>query len=81
MMYKTSPIEKRLDLFRKSVKGMEPAIINEFLTYANLQEYVIFNKITILCFEYLDILNMPKYNYQYTEKKYKEFCFIAKEIT
>ena len=80
LLYGTSPIEKRWDLFLKSVKGMGPATISELLTYSNPQEYVIFNKTTILCFGYLDIPDMPKYNYQYTGKKYKEVCTIAKEI-
>lgn len=48
--------------------------------YANPQEYVIFNKTTILCYGYLDIPDMPKYNYQYTGKKYAEVCAIAKKI-
>ena len=80
LLYGTNPIEKRWDLFLKSVKGMGPATISELLTYANPQEYVIFNKATILCFGYLDIPDMPKYNYQYTGKKYMEVCTIAKEI-
>lgn len=80
LLYGTVPIEKRWDTFLKSVKGMGPATISELLTYANPQEYVIFNKTTILCFGYLDIPDMPKYNYQYTGKKYIEVCTIAKEI-
>ena len=59
---------------------MGPATISELLTYANPQEYVIFNKTTILCYGYLDIPDMPKYNYQYTGKKYAEVCAIAKKI-
>ena len=58
----------------------ENATISELLTYANPQEYVIFNKTTILCYGYLDIPDMPKYNYQYTGKKYAEVCDIAKQI-
>lgn len=80
LLYGTSPVEKRWDLFLKSVKGMGPATISELLTYVNPQEYVIFNKTTILCFGYLDIPDMPKYNYQYTGKKYMEVCAIAKAI-
>ena len=80
LLYGINPIEKRWDIFLKSVKGMGPATISELLTYANPQEYVIFNKTTILCFGYLDISDMPKYNYQYTGKKYMEVCTIAKEI-
>lgn len=80
LLYGTSPIDKRWDVFLKTIKGMGPATISELLTYANPQEYVIFNKTTILCFGYLDIPDMPKYNYQYTGKKYVEVCSIAKGI-
>ena len=80
LFYGINPIEKRWDIFLNSVKGMGPATISVLLTYANPQEYVIFNKTTILCFGYLDISDMPKYNYQYTGKKYMEVCTIAKEI-
>ena len=65
----------------KSVKGMGPATISELLTYANPQEYAIFNRTTILSYSYLEISDMPKYNYQYTGKKYVEVCKVAKKIS
>lgn len=80
-LYGKESLEKRWDTFLKSVKGLGPATMSELLTYINPQEYVIFNKTTILCFTYLDIPNMPKYNYQYTGKKYIEICKIAKRIS
>lgn len=80
LLYGTSSIEKRWDVFLKSIKGMGPATISELLTYTSPQEYVIFNKTTVLCYNYLDIPDMPKYNYQYTGKKYVEVCMIAKDI-
>lgn len=80
LLYGSDPIEKRWDLFLKTVKGMGPATISELLTYANPNEYVIFNKTTILCYGYLGIPDMPKYNYQYTGKKYAEVCTVAKDI-
>lgn len=81
LLYGSVKIELRWDTFLKSIKGMGPATISELLTYANPDEYVIFNKTTILGFTYLDIPDMPKYNYQYTGKKYAEVCKIAKEIS
>ena len=80
LLFGSAPIEKRWNTFLKSVKGMGPASISELLTYANPDEYVIFNKTTVLCFSYLDVPGMPKYNYQYTGKKYSEVCSIAKSI-
>ena len=81
LLYGSAPIEKRWDTFTKNVKGLGPATMSELLTYVNPQEYVIFNKTTILCYEYLDIPGMPKYNYQFTGKKFVEVCDIAKEIS
>lgn len=80
LLYSDSAIEKRWDAFLKHVKGLGPATISELLTYVNPQEYGIFNRSTILCYTCLDIPDMPRYNYQYTGKKYAEVCKIAKEI-
>lgn len=80
LLFGNDPVEKRWDAFLKSVKGLGPATISELLTYTNPDEYIIFNKTTIISFSYLDIPNMPKYNYQYTGKKYVEVCEIAKKI-
>ena len=81
LLYGKSSIENRWDTFLKSVKGVGPATMSELLCYTNPDEYIIFNKTTIQCFSYLDISDMPKYNYQYTGKKYTEVCAIAKEIS
>lgn len=81
LLYGTTFIEKRWNNFLKSVKGIGPATISELLTYTNPNEYVIFNKTVILCFSYLGIPDMPRYNYQFTGKKYAEVCAIAKEIS
>lgn len=81
LLYGKTSLEKRWNSFLKSIKGLGPASMSELLTYVNPQEYVIFNKTTILCFTYLDIPNMPKYNYQYTGKKYVDICNIAKKIS
>ena len=80
LIYGPFPLETRWDHFLKSVKGIGPATISELLCYAYPSEYVLFNKTTILCFGYLEVPGMPKYNYQYTGKKYIEVCNTAKKI-
>ena len=81
LLYGTSPIDVRWDFFfKQNIKGIGPATISELLTYINPQEYAIFNKTTILCYTYLDVPDMPKYNYQYTGKRYAEVCKVAKQI-
>lgn len=81
LLYGKDSIEERWDYFLKTIKGIGPATISELLTYINPKEYAIFNRTTITCFSYLEIANMPKYNYQYTGKKYVEICNVAKEIS
>ncbi len=81
LLYGSAGIEKRWDNFLKTVKGLGHATISELLTYADPDEYVIFNKTTILCLSYLGVANMPRYDYQFTGKKYVEVCGIAKEIS
>lgn len=80
LLYGSPNLETRWNEFLKDVKGLGPATVSELLSYSNPKEYVIFNKTTVLCYTYLGISNMPKYNYQYTGKKYLEVCAIAKEI-
>ena len=81
LLYGTTQFEKRWNAFLKSVKGMGPSTISELLTYTNPNEYILFNKTTILCYSYFDVPDMPKYNYQYTGKKFAEVCAVAKEIS
>ena len=81
LLYGDDDIEVRWDNFLRSVKGLGPATMSELLTYIDPYKYMIFNKNTVQSFSYLEIKGMPKYNYQYTGKKYKEICEIAKEIS
>ena len=81
LLYGTAQFEKRWNSFLKTVKGIGPSTISELLTYTNPNEYILFNKTTILCYSYLDVPDMPKYNYQYTGKKFADVCAIAKEIS
>lgn len=80
LLYGLPPVEARWSAFQKAVKGMGPASISELLSYIDPQEYVIFNKTTVRCYGYLGISDMPKYDYQYTGKKFTEICSIAKMI-
>lgn len=80
LLYGDKPIAVRWDTFLKEIKGMGASTISELLTYVNPTEYAIFNKTTVTCFQYLEIPDVPKFNYQYTGKKYVEVCTIAKEI-
>ena len=78
LLFGTRDIIQRWDNFK--VKGMGPAAVSELLAYADPNEYVIFNKQTISCFKYLEIPDMPFYNYQFSGKRFSTACKAAKEI-
>lgn len=80
LLYGKSMVEERWNRFLKSIKGMGPASVSELLSYRNPQEYIIFNRPTISCFQYLEIPDLPVYEYQYTGKRYREACESAKII-
>lgn len=81
LLYGSIPVEKRWHNFLKSVKGIGPSTMSELLSYADPDEYVVVNKTVVSCLAYLGIQDMPRYNYQYTGKKYVEVCAIAKKIS
>lgn len=80
LLYGTSNIEKRWDMFYKNIKHIGPSSMSELLSYINPDEYVICNKVTCECFKYLGVEKVPVHNYQYTGKNYKNLCDIGKEI-
>ena len=81
LLYGTGSLIQRWDSFLKNVKGLGPSTMSELLAYVDPENYSLFNKTSIICYNYLGIDNMPKYNYQFTGKKYCEACEIAKQIS
>ena len=80
LLYGTEPIEERWDKFYNSKTRLGASSMSELLSYINPNEYVICNKVTCDCFRWLEVENVPKYNYQYTGAVYKNLCGVAKQI-
>ncbi len=80
LLFSAESIDLRWDNFTKCIKGVGAAIISEILAYTHPSEYVVYNKNTIMAYEYLGIENLPKFNYQCTGEKYLSICQIAKDI-
>lgn len=80
LLYSYEAIEERWDKFYKAKTRLGASNMSELLSYINPNEYVICNKVTCDCFRWLEVENVPKYNYQYTGDVYKRLCTIAKEI-
>ncbi|MBR1966454.1 MAG: hypothetical protein IKA22_07580 [Lentisphaeria bacterium] len=80
LLFGSDDIIKRWDTFLKKIKGMGPATISELLSYYYPDEYMIFNGATVKALTHLEVQNLPKYNYQYTGKKFIEICKLGKQI-
>ena len=58
-----------------------PAMISEILckTWAGI--YILWNRRAWIALNYLEVENLPKYDYQITGKRYRELCRIGLEIS
>ncbi len=73
-------IEKRWDDFRSKIKGMGPAMISEILCKTHPKKYMIWNRRAYVGLNYLEVSNLPRYDYQLTGKIYKHLCEVSKAI-
>ncbi len=80
LVWGNGPIEKRWDAFRKSIKGVGPAMMSEILCHVHPEDFIIWNRRAYVGLNYLGIQNLPRHNYQLTGKKYAELCHIEKDI-
>lgn len=80
LLYGDEPVDVRWDACLKAVKGLGPASVSELLCYADPTRYIILNRTTLQCLQYLGVEGLPKCNYQFTGKKYAELCAVVQEI-
>ena len=74
-------IAVRWDNFRTEIKGMGPAIISEILCKTHPNRFMLWNRRAYVGLNYLEVKNLPRYDYQLTGKIYKYLCKICKEIS
>ena len=73
-------INQRWDSFRHQVKGMGPAMISEILCKTHPDEFMLWNRRAYVGLNYLEVENLPRYDYQLTGELYKYLCNVCKEI-
>ena len=74
-------IEIRWDNFRTKIKGLGPAMISEILCKTHPDEFMAWNRRAYVGLNYLEVDNLPRYDYQLTGKIYKHLCKVSKEIS
>lgn len=74
-------IDSRWNRFRTQVKGMGPAMMSEILCKTHPDEYLLWNRRAFVGFRYLEVEDLPRYDYQLTGKVYRQLCAVAKDIS
>jgi hypothetical protein len=80
LIWSEGAIEQRWDRFRKSIKGVGPAMMSELLAHVHPDRYLLWNRRAYVGLEYLGAQGLPRYNYQVTGAKYASLCVIGGEI-
>ncbi|UCE65117.1 MAG: hypothetical protein JSU85_09565 [Candidatus Zixiibacteriota bacterium] len=74
-------ISVRWDNFRGNIKGMGPAMISEILCKTHPDDFMLWNRRAYVGLNYLNVKNLPRYDYQLTGKVYENLCNVCKEIS
>jgi len=60
---------------------MGPAMISEILCKTYPNDFMLWNRRAYVGLNYLEVKNLPRYDYQITGKRYKYLCDVCKEIS
>lgn len=80
LIWSESSLAQRWDTFRKTVKGVGPAMMSEILCYAHPTTCMLWNRRAYVGLNYLGVQDLPRYNYQLTGRKYQDLCRTVAEI-
>ncbi len=80
LIWSVEPLDLRWDTFRRAVKGMGPAMMSEILCHVHPSKCMLWNRRAYVALNYLGVADLPRYNYQFTGRKYQELCKMAVEI-
>ncbi len=80
LVWGSDRIENRWNRFRSKIKGMGPAMISEILCKSHPNDFMVWNRRAYVGLNYIEVDNLPRYDYQVTGKIYKHLCNISQEI-
>jgi len=81
LVWSSKDIIHRWDTFRSKIKGMGPAMISEILCKTHPEKYMLWNRRAYVGLKYLQVNNLPRYDYQMTGKVYNYLCDVCREIS
>ncbi len=80
LIWGKNDIADRWNNFRTDIKGMGPAMMSEILCKTHPDEYMLWNRRAFIALNYLEVVDLPRYDYQLTGKIYKYLCEVTTEI-
>lgn len=80
LVWGVDPLEIRWDTFRRTTKGLGPAMISEILCNVHSEDCIIWNRRAFVGLNYLGVKNLPRYSYQLTGAVYIKLIDVMKEI-
>ena len=80
LIWSKLPLDQRWDAFRKTVKGVGPAMMSEILCHVYPATCMLWNRRAYVGLNYLGVSDLPRQNYQLTGRKYQDLCKTVTEI-
>jgi len=80
LVWGSNDIIDRWNHFRTEIKGMGPAMISEILCKTHPNVYMLWSRRVFIGLNYLEVENLPRYDYQLTGKVYSYLCDVSKNI-
>lgn len=80
LIWGKATISERWDAFRKTIKGMGPAMISELLCYTHPHDCMVWNRRAYVGLRYLGVGDIPRYDYQLKGVVYERLSNVCKEI-
>lgn len=80
LIWSNLPLDERWDAFRKTVKGIGPAMMSEILCHVHPTVCMLWNRRAYVGLNYLGVSDLPRYDYQLSGRKYQDLCETVTEI-
>ena len=80
LVWGQAPLAKRWDRFRENIKSVGPAMMSEILCHTHPDTCMLWNRRAYVGLNYLEVPDLPKYDYQLTGARYDKLCQAAREI-
>jgi hypothetical protein len=73
-------VAKRWDRFRENIKSVGPAMMSEILCHVHPESCMLWNRRAYVGLNYLEVSELPKYDYQLTGERYEKLCRVCSTI-